>query len=174
LKKLFVDSIFSQQADQSMLETKIDDLANKINIELPSVSVGGKSSNDGRKSASKTIQLNAPKVSVNNGPVSEETKFISTTTTRVTPADKSDQPVTVTTTTRVHPDGTVTTHEETTPAHHNPDQANSDSDQTHYSEHTEYVNVNNESNANNSKHINLELSTDGLKINQSDKEHHHQ
>lgn len=154
-------------------ELKVDDLANKINVELPSVSV---KSGDGKISTTKTIQLNAPKVSVNNGPVSEETKFISTTTTRVTPADATsgNEPVVVTTTTRVHPDGTVTTTEETSPTSAaTGDQAHSDSDHTHYSEHTEYVNVNsNESN--NSKHINIELSTDGLKINQSDNKEQNQ
>lgn len=153
---------------------KVDDLANKINVELPSVSV---KSGDGKISTTKTIQLNAPKVSVNNGPVSEETKFISTTTTRVTPADATsgNEPVVVTTTTRVHPDGTVTTTEETSPTSAaTGDQAHSDSDHTHYSEHTEYVNVNSNESNNNSKHINIELSTDGLKINQSDNKEQNQ
>ena len=169
-----------------MLESKIDDIANKLNVELPSASFNGPRISTSSPKTTRKIQVSAPKVTINNpntndgctyivnldnnninnntnspNSPNDDTKFVSTTTTKVTSAKNNEPPVTVTTTTKLNPDGSITTTEQQV------DPANSDSDQTHYSEHTEYVNVNNE---NKTKNIVVDLSLDGVKVTQSDKE----
>lgn len=165
LKKLFVDSIFSNQNTDLLsshdIDNKVTDIANKISIELPSASFSGPQIS----TSSKNIHLESPKI---NGPIIESnlsspsSPFITTTTTKVVTINNNEPPVITTTTTRSHSD-------QDERQHGGAATINSDSDQTNYSEHvTEYVSE--------PKHYTIELSTDGVKVNnESDKqEQHHQ
>jgi Ca2+-binding EF-hand superfamily protein len=161
LKKLFVDSIFSNQNTDLAheIDNKVTDIANKISIELPSASFSGPQIS----TSTKNIHLESPKI---NGPIiesnlsSSSSPYITTTTTKVVTINNNEPPVITTTTTRSHSDQDERQHGAAT--------INSDSDQTNYSEHvTEYVSE--------PKHYTIELSTDGVKLNESDKqEQHHQ
>lgn len=172
LKKLFVDSIFSNQnSDQPQtlgaesIENKIDDLANKINTELPTINIESQAC---QAPQVHVITADPPiRFSDSNGPVSSNNKSepesppLFTSTTKVITINNDEAPVSVTTTTTTN--RLPTDHDE---RNNVAETTNSDSDQTHYSEHiTEYVNVS----SGEPKHYNVELSLDGLKV-QSDKQ----